>query len=59
MIIPYEAARSGHSPVDWKLELYMNPSSSSAGLMGVLCGAITILCIIIWGFDWAEKVSYV
>ncbi|KAK6091806.1 hypothetical protein MT418_007777 [Batrachochytrium dendrobatidis] len=55
VIIPYEAARSGHSPVDWKLELYMNPSSSSAGLMGVLCGAITILCIIIWGFDWAEK----
>ncbi|KAJ1343628.1 hypothetical protein BSLG_001897 [Batrachochytrium salamandrivorans] len=55
VIIPYESDGGGQGPADWKLELYMNPSSSSAGLMAVLCGAITMLCILIWGLDWAEK----
>ncbi|KAI8915132.1 hypothetical protein BC831DRAFT_516837 [Entophlyctis helioformis] len=42
VIVPYEASQAA-GPDSWKLELYMNPSSSSLALLVVLVGSLLLL----------------
>ena len=43
------------SPDDWKLELYMNPSSTRVAILLVLVSSLAVLSVLIWGLDWMEK----
>ncbi|KAI8919600.1 hypothetical protein BC831DRAFT_481146, partial [Entophlyctis helioformis] len=54
VIVPYEASQAA-GPDSWKLELYMNPSSSSLALLVVLVGSLLLLGGIVWALDWSEK----
>ncbi|KAJ3275288.1 hypothetical protein HDV01_001015 [Terramyces sp. JEL0728] len=53
VIGPYEETKEG--PDEWKLELYMNPSSTTNAIIIVLSSVCIILGGIIFGLDLSEK----
>ncbi|KAJ3321136.1 hypothetical protein HDV06_004589 [Boothiomyces sp. JEL0866] len=56
VIGPYEENSVG--PEEWKLELYMNPSSTTNAIIIVLSSVCVVLGAIIFGLDLSEKVRY-
>ncbi|KAJ3257581.1 hypothetical protein HK103_004490 [Boothiomyces macroporosus] len=53
VIGPYEENHEG--PEEWKLELYMNPSSTTNAIIIVLSSVCIILGAIIFGLDLSER----
>ena len=54
VIGPYEASMND-GPSSWRIELYMNPSSTSFAIIVVLCSTLVGLALVVGFFDLVER----